>query len=283
MTDPTSQPASTAMQAVPAQERYASRFFLAALLSALVPGTGHFLAKRRLKGLLLLAVFVVWSGAYCWLRLPRTIYGMLLPVLVLVGLCVFASWDVAYSGKVPHTKPSQWWLAALLPAALIAGSAHLNWAVRVSGFRTFSVPATSMAPAIPEGSRIVADLRYFQRRAPQRGDIIVFQAPMTPGVILLKRVIAVGGETIRIEGDSVLINGEPLPEPYAMFDGPILDPTIQTGSTTLPAGKLFVMGDNRRVSLDSRYEEFGLVDVTTVGGKVIYALPSFQSDIKYFN
>lgn len=98
----------------------------------------------------------------------------------------------------------------------------------------------------------------------------------------MKRVIAVGGETIKVEGETVLINGQRFPEPYAVFKGssadlPWVEPTI------LPADKLFVMGDNRNLSFDSRYEEFGLVDVHAVRGKVIYMFPPMSSDLKRFD
>jgi signal peptidase I len=84
-------------------------------------------------------------------------------------------------------------------------------------------------------------------------------------------VIATSGDTIKIQGDVVYLNGKLLSEPYTRFEGPE-DALESVAPTTLPAGKLFVMGDNRHVSFDSRYARFGLVDIAAVRGKVIYAL-----------
>src|SRR5262249_24239386 len=91
-----------------------SRLLPAALLSAALPGIGHFLMGRWRRGISLLVIFGAWLAIYCLLRLPQNIYGAILPILALAGLCVFAEWDVAYSDK-RAVKPSQWWLLILLP------------------------------------------------------------------------------------------------------------------------------------------------------------------------
>jgi signal peptidase I len=276
---------STAVDsAAPAEDGRVSprRLLLAALLSTLLPGAGHFLVRRYGKALLLLLILGVWFVAYCWLRLPQTAYGAILPILALAGLCVFGAWDVAYSGGRPEPKPSQWWLAAFLPLALYAGSAWGSLALRTAGFQVFSIPAASMAPAIPEGSRVVADRRYYVNRKIRHGEIIIFVSAMDPQLLVAKRVIAVGGEKIQVEGETVLINGERISEPYAVFKGSSRDlPSV--GPTILPADRLFVMGDNRNVSFDSRYEEFGLVDVNEVRGKVIYRLSTINTDLTRFD
>jgi signal peptidase I len=286
MPEPLPAPAAVGLDSVPAiapEVRPSNtRLFCGALLSATLPGTGHFLLSRWRKGIFLLLVFALWFLGYWWLRLPQTVYGVLVTFPAAIGWCVFATWDAAYAGKRPGTMPSQWWLAALLPAALLAGVVHSNWELRASGFGTFSMTGSSMAPAIPEGSHLMVDRWYFRQRAPHRDDIVVFPSATKPGVLLVKRVIAVGGETIKVEGETVLINGKAIVEPYARFEGssnelPWVVPTI------LPAGKLFVMGDNRHLSFDSRYKEFRLVDVSSVRGKVIYTLPSLGSEIKYFD
>lgn len=282
MLEPLLGSSSTAVDSAPPLASFRPRPLLGAFLCAFVPGVGHFLVRRFRKGILLLLILGVWFVAYCLLRLPRTAYGAILPILGLAGLCVFGAWDVAYNGQRLETKPSQWWLAALLPLALSAAAVFGNLALRTAGFQVFSIPAASMAPAIPQGSRVIADRRYYVNRKIQHGEIIIFISAMDPQLLMAKRVIAVGGETIKVEGDTVLINGERVSEPYAVFKGSSGDlPWV--GPTILPADKLFVMGDNRDVSLDSRYEEFGLVDVSAVRGKVIYMLSTMSSDPKRFD
>jgi signal peptidase I len=252
------------------------------MFSAVLPGAGHFLVGRWRKGLVLLAVFAIMFLAYRWLRLPQTIYGAVLPIWVRVGFCIYATWDAAYGGK-QRPKPSQWWLAALLPTALVAGVVHGNWVLRASGFGVFSVPSQSMAPAIPLGSRVMVDRSYYRHATTRHGEIVVFTLPKSPGIYLLKRVIAVGGETIEVRGDSVLVNGTKIDEPYALFKGPVPTEIARVRPFTLPAGTIFVMGDNRHLSLDSRQPDFGPVDYSAIRGKVIYELDWFQGDVKRFD
>lgn len=263
------------MQATPSQQGR----ILAALLSAILPGAGHLLMGRRRKGLFLLFVFAAWSLAYCGLRLPQTIYGAIWPILVLMALCVFSTWDVTYAGTRRVTSPSQWWLAILLPAAFLSGVVHETWAFRAAGFRFFQVATGSMAPTIHLGDHVLVDGRYYSGKSPQRGDLITFTSPMDPRLYLIKRVIAVGGETIIVKGRNVFINNQLISEPYARLEDPLLGET-QTGPVTLPPGKLFVMGDYRSASFDSRYKKFGLVDVSTVVGKATYSLATLTSEPK---
>src|SRR5262249_19621703 len=181
----------------------------------------------------------------------------------------FATCDVAYGDKRSQTKPSQWWLAILLPAALLVAAIEWNFALRAAGFRAFQVPSQAMAPAIPRGGHVLMDGHYYNNKGPQRGDGIVFTLPKNRGVYLVKRVIAVGGETISVEGKNVLIDGRLISEPYVHLEqSPYME--LRAGPITLPPRKLFVMGDNRSVSLDSRTASFGLVDVSTVIGDVTY-------------
>ena len=117
----------------------------------------------------------------------------------------------------------------------------------------------------------------------ERGDIVTFHSPLNPGEFLVKRVIGLPGDRIRIDLGRVMVNGEALSEPYATFepiaDNPYLDhfptqtytdPGVEPGwwkqlqqcsrggELVIPAGKYFMMGDNRNHSRDSRY--WGFVD-----------------------
>jgi signal peptidase I len=281
-TAPADVAAPTPATQTPRASQFDARLFLGALLSAVLPGAGHFLLSRWRRGLVLLAVFAILFLVYWWLRLPQTLYGAFLPPLAVIGLCVFATWDAAYANRQGATKPTQWWLAALLPAALFAGTVDNNWIMRASGFRVFSVPSHSMEPAIPEGSRVMVDGPYYLHATPRHGEIVICIVPNSPGLFFAKRVIAVAGETIEVRGDKVLINGTSIDEPYAKFVGPTPSELARVRPITLPPGTLFLMGDNRHLSFDSRMAEFGLVDVSAVRGKVIYSIPSLAGHEKKF-
>jgi len=253
-------------------------YILAALLSAALPGVGHFLQKRWRKGFFLLLMFAALFSIYWPLRLPDGVADAQIAMLAAIGLAVFAVWDVAYSGKSLDTRPSAWWLALLLPFAAYAGAWRSGQELKLAGFQGYSVPSSSMAPTIPLGSILMIDHWYYHTRSPQRGDVIACNQPRQPNVTVIKRVIAVGGEKIEVRGDRVLINGESLTEPYILLSGPVLDEFQHVGPMEIPAGQLFVMGDNRHQSLDSRMMDmFGLVNLASVRGRVIYVQPSYLS------
>ena len=90
---------------------------------------------------------------------------------------------------------------------------------------------------------------------------------------LIKRVIAVGGDTIEIRDGYVYLNGEMLDEPYVAEEGI----SGEMGSVTVEEGKMFVMGDNRRVSQDSRSPELGQVEESSIVGKVVLRIYPFDS------
>lgn len=111
---------------------------------------------------------------------------------------------------------------------------------------------------------------------PQRGDIIVFHSSLTTAdgseKLLVKRIIAIPGDTISITGGVVYINGEPQEEAYTK-DGYT---NTEMDEITIPEGKLFCMGDNRQNSRDSRDSAIGLVDESLVLGKAVLRLFPFS-------
>jgi signal peptidase I len=114
-------------------------------------------------------------------------------------------------------------------------------------FQQNYVTQVSMYPNLQEGERIFVNKLVFHFREPHRGDIIVFR-PVWPGntVPLIKRVIGLPGETIKIESGTVYVNGAAIDEPY------IKDPPrYQMSAVTVQAESYFVLGDNRNNSNDS--------------------------------
>ena len=107
----------------------------------------------------------------------------------------------------------------------------------------------------------------------QRGDIVVVDR--YTGEPLIKRIIAIGGDTLSIdEGGHVYLNGLLLSEPYAT---PFTPQKGCVDSVVIPYGYVFLMGDNRMVSLDSRSEEVGLVLEKDIVGKVVFRLSPLPS------
>jgi len=153
--------------------------------------------------------------------------------------------------------------------------------IRTFVVQAFKIPSPSMVPTLLVGDHILvnkflfgfrapfADGKIMAIREPERGDVIVFRYPRDRKLDFIKRAVAVGGETVEIRDKQVFINGELTAFPQAVFldEGSYLTKRDTFGPVTVPEGKVFVMGDNRDNSNDSRF--WGFVDVAEVKGKAI--------------
>ncbi len=162
---------------------------------------------------------------------------------------------------------------ALIIAVLLA------LVIRTFVVQAFKIPSGSMLPTLQIGDHILVNkfLYYFQ--PVERGDIIVFKFPQDETRDFIKRVIALPGETLEIRGKQVIINGKPLDEPYAVYgDWPVsrLGERDRLGPMVIPPDRLFMMGDNRDHSMDSRV--WGFLDLHKVKGKAFVVYFSVRSD-----
>jgi signal peptidase I len=135
----------------------------------------------------------------------------------------------------------------------------------VVGWHT--VRADSMAPTVSDGDHVVVDRAGWRLDGLVRGDVVVLRSP-ADGTALVKRVVALAGDEVRIEDAVLVIDGEAVEEPYVDLEK--VDGTF-FGPVTVPAGHVFVLGDNRFGSVDSR--EFGPVRLDAVTGRVLLTLP----------
>jgi len=102
-------------------------------------------------------------------------------------------------------------------------------------------------------------------RPPERGDIIVFRAPPPiPSADFIKRCVAVAGDKVEVRENVLYINDQPVKEPYIKLEGPA-PPVANFGPRIVPPGDLFMMGDNRNNSLDSRY--WGMLSLDRLKGR----------------
>lgn len=142
-------------------------------------------------------------------------------------------------------------------------------AVRTWVIQPYVVPTGSMLPTIQLHDQVLANKFIFNFRSPARPDIVVLDDPTGQVGTLIKRVIAVGGQTVDLQGGKVLINGTPLDEPYT--HGQPSDPLMGSKITfpiKIPADSVWVMGDNRSESQDSRW--FGPVKLSAVHGQAFF-------------
>lgn len=136
--------------------------------------------------------------------------------------------------------------------------------------RVIDVVGTSMNPTLNNNDKMLVSGLFYK---PSVGDVVVFKKnEYDPDKALVKRVVAVEGQEINIDFDKgiVYINGQPIVEDY------ILEPTLNKldfiGPKTVPEGCVFVMGDNRNASVDSRKKEIGMVDTRLILGKAYFVI-----------
>lgn len=138
------------------------------------------------------------------------------------------------------------------------------------------VKESSMQPTLYENNYLLLNKQAYRFGEEKRGDIIVFRSDLEnekgDKKLLIKRIIGLPGDTITIENGKVILNGTELYEDYTLegeTPGELIDFQV-------PDGQLFVMGDNRRVSIDSRFEEVGCVREDRVLGKAFVRLYPFN-------
>jgi len=216
--------------------------------------------------LTLLAVLLGGLGVY------NLIYGLviayvffaarILSLANIATILIIAFDCIIYFFLAFRIKRQRWFISAvllvtvwlILPMALYFSINVATARVRNDGY--------SMMPALANGSYILTDRQAYQQHLPQRGDIIIFISPTNKGQDLIKRVIGLPGETVKIAQGQVLIDGAPLNEPY------ISNQAVYKGEWKVPEGQYFVLGDNRNDSRDSH--QWGFLPRENILAKAVW-------------
>ena len=139
--------------------------------------------------------------------------------------------------------------------------------------QNFRVDGMSMEPKLHNGEYILVNKAAFLFHAPERGDVIVFEYPKDPQIDYIKRVVAIPGDTISVEGTKVMVDGVTLNEPY-INPNDDFNPFSPIVDRTVPLGDYFVMGDNRGNSSDSR--QWGFVPQQNIIGQATFVYFPFN-------
>jgi len=171
--------------------------------------------------------------------------------------------------------------------------------IRTLVVQAFKIPSGSMEPTLLVGDHILVnkfiygirisytDIKFFDFRKPQRGEVVVFVYPKDESKDFIKRVVGVGGDKIYIKDKQIYLNDGLYSDPYGVYaDHTIIPGQVQPrdnyGPIVVPQGYLFVMGDNRDRSADSRF--WGFVSLNKVKGKaflIYWSWGGFMRDIKW--
>ena len=223
--------------------------FKRALLFGLLPTLGlcfFGLAGRYYLAALLffLLFFLIWF------------YGM-----IDAALCV---------GRDPEGKRSpryRWYYYLLFYVVMTAIFQGATYGHRLCLYEAFKFPSASMLSAIFVGDHLIVEKYCWSDYQPQRGEIVVFTLAEDPSTNIMKRVIGLPGEKVEVIGSKVLVNDKELNEPYANW---LRAGSIDFAADTVPEGTLFLLGDNRDQSRDSRLWNEPFLPIARVKGRGLY-------------
>jgi signal peptidase I len=278
--------------------------WVAVLLSLAATGLGQIYCGRIVRGLVLFLGSSLFGPVIVLAALlpPSTavLVGLFLALGMVLGIYVFAIVDAYREARrcrdhyelKEYNRPIVYALFILVGLTYPVGVVHY---VRSSVLEAFEIPTHSEVPNLLPGDHVLVNKTTYQRRFPRRGDLIVFRAPSEPGRNWVKRVIALPGDRVAVRGNEVIVNGQKLPRDrvppaslgtvaldfpgeayeetnagsrYLILLAAKTDPLPDYAEAKVPEGTIFVLGDNRNVSRDSR--EFGFVAIGEVIGDVQY-------------
>ncbi len=257
------------------------RPWLAALLSLLGGGplgqvyAGHF---RRSMLLWIIGGVLFPILAISIVSLPLGRVGFVLLLLSVPAFPVCLALDAFFLARrarfAPQKRYQRWWVYILVFVAFLAANSGVAHGTRAFIGEALVVPTRAMSPTILAGDRILVDKLWSDSSRLRRNDIVVYRSAGPDSPLYVTRVVGLPGDRIAIKNEQVFVNGAQWDDRHAVFEGP-LPPRIPTdsgpvdianyGPVTIQAGYLFVLGDNRRLSFDSRVR--GPIPLSSYYGK----------------
>ncbi|WPD23270.1 MAG: signal peptidase I [Candidatus Electrothrix scaldis] len=252
---------------------------VAALLSLLSCGLGHVYAGELKRGILfylgrglLLAILLF----LLFIRPDRL--GLLVALVASIVYFLFYFFDSVRAAKKSSAsyemrKFNKWYFYLFyLFLANIVLQSLAGALVKEHFIKAYKIPAGSMLPTLLVGDHLLVNRFIYKQRQPERGDIVVFEYPRDPSLDYIKRIVAVAGDVVELRDKRLFVDGVPQDAyPTVHKDNTIHprseDPRDNFGPVTVPEHAVFVLGDNRDNSFDSRF--WGFVDESTIKGKAM--------------
>jgi signal peptidase I len=261
-----------------AKEQRAPSAWVAALLTVLTPGLGHLYIGQVRRGITLFILVMIADTLlmFAMMGVLARFWMFATSFMLLVGLWLFILVDAVMRAR--RTPPSaaqpqnRWamYAGAFVVACLVfAAPCIYAFQAKASGrLLWLSVTTSSMEPTLEAGEYFLADATYYRGRLPMRGEVAVYKHPKQADLHYIKRIVAVEGDRITIKAGRAIVNGMAVEEPYVQ-EGARGGPRAEVPETHVPAGHVFVLGDNRAHSVDSRDSvAHGLVPLSNLIGRV---------------
>jgi signal peptidase I len=235
--------------------------WIAAGLTVLTPGLGHLYIGQARRGITLFVLVMIANTLlmFAMMGVLARFWMFAISFTLLVGLWLFILLDAVMRARRTPPSPLQgqnrWTIyvgAFVLACLVFAAPCIYALQAKASGrLLWLSVTSSSMEPTLESGEYFLADATYYHSRLPMRGEVAVYKHPKQPDLHYIKRIVAVEGDRIAIKAGRAIVNGMAVEEPY-VEEGATGGALADMPEMQVPAGHVFVLGDNRANSVDSR-------------------------------
>lgn len=262
--------------------------WIAGLISFIWPGIGHIYCGEAKRGIMLYFFLLIAIPILCiLLLLPFPRLNLILFLIAIPLIYFFIIKDAvgcarrASDAYLPKFYNKWYFYLVIVAIYSLVMQPIVQATIRQNLIQAFKIPSGGMSPSLYVGDHILVDKFSYNFANPKRIDIIVFKYPKDESRKFVKRIIGLPGEKLEIKQQHVFINDQLLSEPYAYHqdvEKNNLYPRDNFGPITINEEHVFVMGDNRENSQDSRY--WGLLPFDNIDGKVKTIYWSWDSQMK---
>ena len=260
--------------------------WLSAFLTLLTMGVGHIYNGKIKRGIVIIAIhYIILLLAYFLLYYSPSLTSLAIIAFTLLTFFLYCLLDVLRiarknSKQYQMQKYNKWYVYLSIAVIFVIFPKPLSRSyIKENVAKTFNIPAASMKPTLMVGDMVLAKTDPGSKSDIHKGELVIFNYPNDPNRIFIKRVIATEGDTLSIVNKKVLVNNIELPEPYlphkvSGISENFSNPIDNLDSIFIPKGSLFVLGDNRDNSFDSRH--WGFVKKSDIIGKAAYLIWSWD-------
>ena len=247
------------------------RLVWAFLPSVFILGLGIVYVSKQRLAIATVATFYGVVALFSWTRLivsaPYGYWVAAVVLLSIIAVTAIGAAVVAVRSPLVAANSYNHWFFYLLWILMVVALSLTAYRVRerIFGYGTYAVPSVSMSPTVENGEYFIADTWRYPAHQPAEGEIVVLELADGTGVRYLKRIVGLPGDRIEIRGRVLYRNGAPVAEPYIRPPDYFHFYGRDFGLTTVEAGKIFVLGDNRDNSKDSR--AWGTIPINQLRGR----------------